>query len=116
VRDTVEAILRLVATDTAVGEVVNVGNDHEVTIEGLAHLVKERTGSSSHIEFIPYDQAYEPGFEDMFRRVPCLDKLERLTGFRPRTALPEIVDRVAAYHGRKKGLVGARRAAASSVV
>ena len=116
VRDTVEAILRLVATDTAVGEVVNVGNDHEVTIEGLAHLVKERTGSSSCIEFIPYDQAYEPGFEDMFRRVPCLDKLERLTGFRPRTALPEIVDRVAAYHGRKKGLVGARRAAASSVV
>jgi UDP-glucose 4-epimerase len=116
VRDTVEAILRLVATDTAVGEVINVGNDHEVTIEGLAQIVKERTGSSSCIEFIPYDQAYEPGFEDMFRRVPCLDKLERLTGFRPRTALSEIVDRVAAYHGRKKELLGTRRAAASSMV
>jgi UDP-glucose 4-epimerase len=97
VRDSVEAILRLVATDVAVGEVVNVGNDDEVTIEGLAHLVKVRTKSSSPIEFIPYDQAYEPGFEDMPRRVPCLDKLERLTGFRPRTTLPEIIDRVASH-------------------
>jgi UDP-glucose 4-epimerase len=114
VRDSVEAILRLVATDKAVGEVVNVGTDYEVTIEGLARTVKERTGSSSPIEFVPYDQAYEPGFEDMFRRVPCLDKLEHLTGFRPKTALPEIIDRVAAYHGRKKDLVGARREAASS--
>jgi UDP-glucose 4-epimerase len=114
VRDSVEAMLRLVATDVAIGEVVNVGNDHEVMIEGLAHLVKEQTKSSSPIEFIPYDQAYEPGFEDMPRRVPCLDKLERLTGFRPRTPLPEIIDRVVAYHGRKRDLVGAPREAASS--
>jgi UDP-glucose 4-epimerase len=102
VRDAVEALLRLAATDKAVGEVVNVGNDHEVTIEGLALLVKERTSSSSPIEFIPYDQAYEPGFEDMFRRVPCLEKLELLTGFRPRTPLPEIVDRVVSYVGNKR--------------
>jgi UDP-glucose 4-epimerase len=105
VRDSVEAILRLVATDAAVGEVVNVGNDTEVTIEELAKLVKERTGSSSPIEFVPYDQAYEPGFEDMFRRVPNLEKLVALTGFHPRTTLPEIVDRVVAYHLRKKELV-----------
>jgi hypothetical protein len=52
----------------------------------------------------------------MFRRVPCLDKLERLTGFHPRTTLPEIVDRVAAYLGRKKELVGAPREAAGSIV
>ena len=97
VRDAVEALLRLVATDKAVGEVVNVGNDHEVTIEGLALLVKDRTGSSSSIEYIPYDQAYEPGFEDMFRRVPCVQKLESLTGFRPETPLPVIVDRVISY-------------------
>ena len=102
VNDAVEAILRLVATPHAVGEVVNVGNDFEVTIEALAGLVKERTGSSSLIEHIPYDQAYEPGFEDMFRRVPSLDKLERLTGFRPQTALPEIVDRVVSYIGGKR--------------
>ena len=86
VNDAVEAILRLIATPQAVGEVVNVGNDVEVTIEALACLVKERTGSSSRIEHIPYDQAYEPGFEDMFRRVPSLEKLERLTGFRPQKA------------------------------
>ncbi len=104
VRDAVEGILRLIATDKAVGEVVNMGNDQEMTIEGLAHLVKEKTASSSPIQFIPYDQAYEPGFEDMFRRVPCLDKLERLTGFRPTTPLPEIIDRVAAYHARKKAI------------
>lgn len=102
VRDAVEALLRLAAMDQAVGEVVNVGNDQEVTIESLALLVKERTGSASPIEYIPYDQAYEPGFEDMFRRVPCLDKLESLTGFRPRTALPEIVDRVVSYVGGKR--------------
>ena len=102
VRDAVEALLRLSATDRAIGEVVNVGNDEEVAIEDLALLVKERTSSASPIEYIPYDQAYEPGFEDMFRRVPCLDKLESLTGFRPRMALPEIVDRVISYIGGKR--------------
>jgi UDP-glucose 4-epimerase len=102
VRDAVEALLRLAATDRAIGEVVNVGNDFEVTIEELARLVKERTNSSSPIEYIPYDQAYEPGFEDMFRRVPSVEKLESLTGFRPQTALPEIVDRVVSYVGGKR--------------
>ena len=114
VRDAVEALLRLVATDQAVGEVVNVGNDHEISIEDLACLVKERTGSSSPIEHIPYDQAYEPGFEDMLRRVPCLDKLKQLTGYRPTTPLPEIIDRVSAYQNRKREFVGASRQAANS--
>ncbi len=108
VKDSVEGVLRLIATDKAVGEVVNVGNDFEITIEGLAHMVKERTGSSSSIEFVPYDKAYEPGFEDMFRRVPCLKKLEMLTGFRPRMALTEIVDRVISYQSDKR--VGATSA------
>jgi UDP-glucose 4-epimerase len=115
VRDAVEALLRLAATDKAVGEVVNVGTEQEVTIKELALLVKGRTSSSSAIEHIPYDQAYEPGFEDMFRRVPCLDKLVQLTGFRPTTKLPEIVDRVAAYQSRKKEFVGAPRVTANTV-
>jgi UDP-glucose 4-epimerase len=97
VRDTVEAVLRLVGTDKAVGEVVNIGSDEEISIEGLAHVVKQRTRSESAITFIPYDQAYEPGFEDMLRRVPALEKLQKLTGFRPRTPLTEIVDRVVAH-------------------
>lgn len=97
VQDSVEAILRLSGSDSAVGEVVNIGSDDEVTIEELAEIIRERTGSSSSITHVSYEQAYEPGFEDMQRRVPSLRKLERLTNFRPRTALPEIIDRVAAY-------------------
>jgi UDP-glucose 4-epimerase len=108
VNDAVEAILRLATTDEAVGEVVNVGNDYEITIEDLASLVKERVGSSSQIDYIPYDQAYEPGFEDMFRRVPCVEKLEALTGFRPETSLPEIVDRVISYARNKVSGMPAR--------
>lgn len=95
VSDAVEAIVRLVSTDRAVGEVVNIGSNQEITVGGLAHLVKERTASSSTIQFIRGHQAYQPGFEDMLRRVPSLEKLEGLTGFRPRTPLPEIIDRVA---------------------
>ena len=113
VRDVVEALMRLMETQHAVGEVVNVGNTEEVTIEGLAQLVKERTRSSSPIEFVPYDQAYEPGFEDMFRRVPSVEKLETLTGFRPRTSLVEIVDRVAAYFRERRE--AAQRAAVGSL-
>jgi UDP-glucose 4-epimerase len=97
VRDTIEAVLRLVGTDKAVGEVVNIGTDQEVSIEALAHVVKQRTKSESPITFVPYDQAYEPGFEDMLRRVPALEKLQKLTGFRPSTPLTEIVDRVVAH-------------------
>jgi UDP-glucose 4-epimerase len=116
VRDTVEALVRLIDTQHSIGEVVNVGNTEEVSIEELAQLVKQRTGSNSTIEFVPYDKAYEPGFEDMMRRVPCVDKLEALTGFRPRTPLTEIIDRVAAFFQQKAELVPTPRAAAGSAV
>ncbi len=105
VRDAVEAVYRLVGTDAAVGEVVNIGNDREITIEGLAHLVKQRTRSISPIRYVPYEQAYEPGFEDMMRRVPALEKLERLTGFRPQVPLETIVDRVVQYMIEKRQAV-----------
>jgi UDP-glucose 4-epimerase len=97
VRDTVEGLVRLMDTDRSIGEVVNVGNTEEVSIEALARLVKQRTGSKSPIVSVPYDQAYEPGFEDMPRRVPALEKLEKLTGFRPGIPLNDIVDGVVAY-------------------
>lgn len=102
VRDTVEAILRLIAQERAVGEVVNIGNDEEISIEGLAQFVKQRTKSESPVTYIPYDQAYEPGFEDMLRRVPSLQKLQLLTGFRPEIPLSEIVDRVVAHLRKRK--------------
>jgi UDP-glucose 4-epimerase len=117
VRDTVESLVRLIDTERSVGEVVNVGNTEEISIEGLAQLVKQRTASSSAIEFVPYDQAYEPGFEDMMRRVPCVDKLQALTGFRPQTPLTEIIDRVAAFFQQRAAAAAPPpRAAANSAV
>jgi UDP-glucose 4-epimerase len=107
VQDAVEAMMRLVEQPKAVGEVVNIGSDEEVTIEGLAQVVKQRAKSSAPITYIPYDRAYEPGFEDMNRRVPSLDKLEMLTGFRPSAKLETIVDRVIAFFRRKREAVPA---------
>lgn len=101
VRDTIEAFLRLVGNERAIGEVINIGSTEEVTIEGLAKAVKQRTQSDSPITFIPYDQAYEAGFEDMQRRVPALDKLQGLTNFAPATRLPEIIDRVTADFNKR---------------
>ena len=115
VRDTVEALIRLMDTDRSIGEVVNVGNTEEISMEGLAQLVRQRTRSASPIEFVPYDQAYEPGFEDMMRRVPCVDKLHALTGFRPQTSLNEIIDRVTTFF-RQKEEANAPRATTSTAV
>jgi UDP-glucose 4-epimerase len=114
VRDSVEGLIRLMDTPRAVGEVVNVGNTEEITIEGLAQRVKERTGSASLIEYVPYDQAYEPGFEDMMRRVPCVDKLHALTGFRPATPLNEIIDRVTVFFQQKADGADMRRVATTT--
>lgn len=113
VRDTVQALVKLIDSDRAIGEVINVGNTEEITIEDLAHRVKQRTASSSRIEFVPYDQAYEPGFEDMMRRVPCVDKLQAITGFRPQTPLDEIIDRVASHARERKA--GAARVATGNL-
>jgi len=107
VRDTVHSLIKLMDSDRAVGEVINVGNTEEITIEDLARRVKQRTGSSSAVEYIPYDQAYEPGFEDMMRRVPSVEKLQSITGFRPQTPLDEIIDRVAS-HMREKPVASSR--------
>jgi len=108
VADCVEAVLRLIVSDEAVGNVVNIGTDEEVSIEELANRVKQRTSSSSEIQYIPYDQAYEPGFEDMARRVPALEKLEVLTGFRPATPLDTIIDRVVAHHCARRPIKSPR--------
>jgi len=112
VRDTVQALTKLIDADRSIGEVVNIGNTEEISIEDLAVRVKQRTASSSSIEFIPYDKAYEPGFEDMMRRVPCVDKLHAITGFRPQTPLDEIIDRVASHMKEKQA--GSARVAAGT--
>ena len=92
----------MIANGKAIGEVVNIGSTQEVTIQDLAHRVKQRTNSHSPITHVPYDQAYEHGFEDMPRRVPALAKLEGLTGFRPAIPLDDIVDGVVAYFREKQ--------------
>ena len=96
VRDTVEAVLRLIDTQPF-GEVINIGSTQEISIEDLALLVRRLTGSRSKILHTPYSQAYKPGYEDMRRRVPSVLKLHRLTGFRPQITLAEIIDRTAAH-------------------
>ena len=96
VRDTVEALTRLIDAQPY-GEVFNIGSTQEICIEDLALLVRRRLGSHSRILYTPYDQAYNRGYEDMQRRVPSVEKLYGLTGFRPQITLPEIIDRTAAY-------------------
>jgi UDP-glucose 4-epimerase len=115
VRDTIEGLLRLVPLERAIGEVINIGNTEEVTIEDLAKMVRQQTDSSSPIHYVPYDKAYEPGFEDMMLRVPSIDKLYTLTGFRPQTGLTEIIDRVAAYYRQKEGRLVAAAAVNRSI-
>jgi UDP-glucose 4-epimerase len=95
--DVVGCLMKLVKEPRAVGEVFNIGNKQEVTILKLAEMVKELTGSSSPIVFVPYDQAYEAGFEDMPRRVPDLAKVHRLVGYEPKVQLEEIITKVIEY-------------------
>jgi UDP-glucose 4-epimerase len=80
----------------AIGQVLNIGNVEEVTIRGLAERVKAAAGSASEIVTIPYDQAYESGFEDMPRRVPDLTRIRALIGYEPRVQLDEIIGHVLA--------------------
>ena len=96
VRDAVEAVIRLIETPAAVGQVFNIGSDEEVTILELAKRVRAAARSQSEIVFVPYSEAYAEGFEDMQRRVPDASKLERTIGFRPRTRLSEIIADVVA--------------------
>ena len=93
--DTVEALVRLSLTPAARGEVFNIGSDEEVSVRDLATRVVALLGSRSAIELVPYHAAYGPGFEDLPRRRPRLEKLEQFTGFRPRTSLDEIIRRTA---------------------
>jgi UDP-glucose 4-epimerase len=101
VADVVGALLKLVAEPKAVGEVINIGNAHEVTIRQLAERVRDLSGSKSPIKLVPYDEAYESGFEDMPRRVPDLTKVQGLIGYQPRHSLDDILNQVIEYFRRR---------------
>lgn len=96
VGDVVGALVRLIQEPSAVGQVFNIGNTEEISILDLARRIKQVTASRSEIVLIPYDQAYEAGFEDMPRRVPDLTKIHRLIGYKPQVGLDEILQRVIA--------------------
>jgi UDP-glucose 4-epimerase len=101
VGDVVRGLLALVDHPKAVGEVFNIGNGEEITIRQLAEKIKAMTGSTSEIVTIPYDQAYEAGFEDMPRRVPDITKINKLVGYEPRVQLDDILARVIDYFQKR---------------
>jgi UDP-glucose 4-epimerase len=106
VKDVVGALVALMDREEAVGEVFNIGSSEEVSIMQLAERVKGLTGSKSEVVTVPYDEAYEEGFEDMPRRVPDTSKVAALTGFRPTVTLDEILKSVIEYYsGRQDGAV-----------
>ena len=94
VYDAVAGVLAVIGTDVTLGEVFNIGNDEEITIENLAHEVIELTGSSSKIL---YEKAYNPGFEDMQRRVPDISKIKRIVGWGPKLSLDDIINDIATH-------------------
>jgi len=101
VADVVGALLKLVREPKAIGQVVNIGNTQEVSILQLAERVRELSGSQSIIKFIPYDEAYESGFEDMPRRVPDLARVKSLIGYETRNTLDDILVQVIDYFRKK---------------
>ena len=97
VLDTVHALVLLCDADGAIGNVYNVGRPSPVSVIELAGKVIERTGSSSHVKLVPYDEAYGPGFEELGHRVPDISALEALTGWTPSRTIDEMVDDVIVY-------------------
>jgi UDP-glucose 4-epimerase len=101
VLDVVKALIRLAEQTNAVGEVYNIGSDQETTILELAQKIKQMTESDSRIVFVPYDQAYEEGFEDMMRRVPDISKVRDLIDYKPTVDLEGILTSIIEYHRLK---------------
>ena len=100
VNDAVRALLLVMDSDKAVGEVFNVGNNQQITIMELAKKVIELTGSSSTIEKIAYEKAYPEGFEDMQRRVPDISKIKKVLGWTPEINLDQIINDIAAFNSK----------------
>ncbi len=102
VSDVVEGLVKLIETPECFGKVINIGSPEEISIKGLAEKTIEMTGSSSEIKYIPYEEAYGEGFEDMQRRVPCIDRAHELIGFKPTRTLEDIINDVAADFREKQ--------------
>lgn len=103
VEDIVQAMIALIQHPGAYGEVFNIGHTKEISIYKLALLIKELTHNPSEIVFVPYEQAYEAGFEDMPRRLPDLSRIERLIGYKPSLDLLDALERIIAYERERLG-------------
>jgi len=101
VSDAVSALMGLIEHPEAIGEVYNVGSSREVTILEVAERIKWLAGSDSRIVFVPYQEAYEEGFEDMMRRVPDISKIHKLIGYAPKISLDEILTSIIEYHNAR---------------
>jgi UDP-glucose 4-epimerase len=101
--DVVEGLTAALESPSCFGQVINLGNDEEVTIKDLADRACKLTNSSSSIRYVRYEEVYGDGFEDMQRRVPNLEKARRLIGYKPTRTLNDIINDVAAEHGYKPG-------------
>ena len=95
VLDVIDAIISVAFSDKTIGQVINIGNDKEISMNDLAKKIIELTGSTSQVKYIPYAEAYGDGFEDMERRVPNIDLINSLTGWKPKRGLEEIIKDVA---------------------
>ena len=101
VGDVVQAVVQLGKHPQAVGEIFNIGGTEEISIRDLAFLVKDLTGSKSEVKFIPYEEAYEEGFEDMHRRVPSIEKVQNLVGYKPSLDVVGIISKITEYFQTK---------------
>ncbi len=106
VRDSCEAVMRLLDRPEAVGEVVNIGGAEEISILDLAYRIRDKVGSNTEPQLVPYEDVFPFSFEDMQRRVPSTVKLRALTGFVPDTGLDEILDEVIAHHRAVSDRIG----------
>ena len=88
---------RLIENQNACGEVFNIGSDKEISIYELARMIREMTKSKSEIVYVPYEQAYEEGFEDMRRRLPDISKIARIIGYKPSLQLRGILEKIINY-------------------
>ena len=96
VYDVIDAVIAIAFADNTIGKVINIGNDFEISINGLAQKIISETGSKSEIVYVPYEEAYGDGFEDMERRVPNIDLINHLVGWKPKRDLTTIISDISA--------------------
>jgi len=96
VYDVIDAVISIAFADNTVGKVINIGNDFEISINGLAQKIISETGSRSEIVYVPYKEAYGDGFEDMERRVPNIDLINELVGWKPKRDLTTVITDISA--------------------